>query len=816
MQDFEKLGSFYLGRAYDLAQGRLLEDLILYDANDLTTHGLCIGMTGSGKTGLCVDLLEEAAIDGVPAIVVDPKGDLGNLLLTFPELRAEDFQPWIDEEQAARQGLAPEAFAAQAAEAWRKGLAEWGQDGARIARLKQAAEAALYTPGSTAGLPISVLRSFDAPPAQLLEDTEALRDRIQGAVSGLLALLDIEADPVASREHILLSTILERAWTEGRPLDLPGIIREIQQPPFNRIGVLDLDAVYPQKDRFELAIRVNQLLASPSFAAWMEGEPLDVGRLLYTAEGRPRIAVLSIAHLSDPERMFFVTLLLNEVIAWMRRQPGTPSLRALLYMDEVFGFFPPTAMPPSKRPMLTLLKQARAFGLGVVLATQNPVDLDYKALANMGTWFIGRLQTERDQARVLDGLEGAAAATGQAFDRGHLATTLASLGSRVFLMHNVHESEPVVFQSRWALSYLRGPLTREQIKRLMAGRQPAPDASPAAAPAAPPVAHAPAAPEPLPERPLVAAEVTQYFLPLARPLSGSARLVYRPTLLGAARLHYVRAGVEVDQWQEVALLADLPDEAGRVAWESATALSAGAARLQTEPPTAPAEYAPVPEGLLSAKSAAAGQRDLTQYLYAQRPLRLWQCAAPKQTSDANETEAEFRARLVHLARENRDLAVAKLRSKYGTKLAGIQERVAGAERRLEGARAEQGYRQVETTLSVGATLVGALFGRKIASRRNISEAASAVRRVGRTARGGDEVAQAQAALQTAQEQLAATEQEFAAEQQSVEAVTDAGQFDLTELLIPPRKSDIAITAFGLAWVPWAVGADGVSQPLFPA
>ncbi len=813
MHNFEQLGSLYLGRAYGLTQGRVLDDLILYDANDLTTHGLCIGMTGSGKTGLCIDLLEEAAIDGVPAIVVDPKGDLGNLLLTFPELRAEDFRPWIDEEQAARKGLTPEAYAAEVAETWRKGLADWGQDGARIARLRQAAEAVVYTPGSTAGLPLSVLRSFDAPPPQVAQDTEALRDRIQGAVSGLLALLGVEADPVASREHILLSTILERAWAEGRHLDLPTLIGEVQQPPFSRIGVMDLDAVYPQKDRFELAIRLNQLLASPSFAGWMEGEPLDVGRLLYTAEGRPRIAVLSIAHLSDPERMFFVTLLLNEAIAWMRRQPGTPSLRALLYMDEVFGFFPPTSMPPSKRPMLTLLKQARAFGLGVVLATQNPVDLDYKALANMGTWFIGRLQTERDKARVLDGLEGAAAATGQAFDRARLESVVAALGSRVFLMHNVHESEPVVFHSRWALSYLRGPLTREQIRRLMADRRPT-DAPSPTQPAPAPAAPAPAAPEPLPERPLVGSEVSQYFLPLARAPQAAARLRYRPAIVGAAQLHYVRAGAGLDQWRDVMLLADLPDETGRVPWESATVLPGGSGALESAPLATPADYEPAPADLGSGKQSAAWQRDLIQFFYAEHALRLWQCAALKQTSGLGETEAEFRARLAQLARERRDLAVSRLRSKYQAKLATIQDRVGRAEERLNRARAEQGYRGVETTLSVGATLVGALFGRKIASRRNVTQAASAVRRVARTARGGGEVATAETALNAAQEQLAATEQELAVELQSVEAAADPMQFELTELVIPPRKSDIALRALGLAWVPWELQADGSVQPLF--
>ncbi len=245
----------------------------------------------------------------------------------------------------------------------------------------------------------------------------------------------------------------------------------MQSPPFERVGVLDLESFYPAKDRQALAMTLNNLLASPGFAAWTEGEPLDVARLFHTAEGKPRLSILSIAHLDDRERMFFVTLLLGELVAWMRAQPGTQSLRALLYMDEVMGFLPPSAAPPSKAPMLTLLKQARAFGLGVVLATQNPVDLDYKALGNAGTWFLGRLQTERDQARVLDGLEGSDAARGGGFDRAEMGRLLAGLGKRVFLLHSVHEEKPILFGTRWALSYLRGPLTREEIARLQPRRR---------------------------------------------------------------------------------------------------------------------------------------------------------------------------------------------------------------------------------------------------------------------------------------------------------------------------------------------------------
>ena len=463
LPSYERLGVFYLGREYDPASQQIGADL-LYDSRDLTTHAVCIGMTGSGKTGLCLSLLEEAALDGVPAIAIDPKGDIGNLLLTFPELRAEDFQPWVDAGEASRKGKTVDEFAAATADSWRKGLGEWGQDGARIARLREAADVAIYTPGSDSGRPLSVLRSFAAPDPATLSDATALKERISSAVAGLLALLGIEADPIKSREHMLLSAILDTAWRQGESPDLAALIQSVQKPPFDKIGVFDVETFYPAKERMELALRVNGLLAAPGFDAWLHGEALDVQKLLYTAEGKPRIAIISIAHLNDAERMFVVTLLANELVAWMRRQSGTTSLRALFYMDEVFGYFPPSAMPPSKLPLLTLMKQARAFGIGVVLATQNPVDLDYKGLGNAGTWFIGRLQTDRDKQRVLEGLLGSEAAGG--LDRAGYEALMSNLTQRTFLMRNVHDDAPVLFRTRWAMSYLRGPLTLNEIKRL--------------------------------------------------------------------------------------------------------------------------------------------------------------------------------------------------------------------------------------------------------------------------------------------------------------------------------------------------------------
>ena len=471
--DYEKLGQFYLGREYDLEKKSSTgKNLVLYDSKDLVTHAIVVGMTGSGKTGLCIDLIEEAAIDGVPAIAIDPKGDLTNLLLTFPDLRPEDFRPWINEDEAARKGDSPDEYAKQQADLWRTGLASWGEDGERIRRLKDSADFAIYTPGSTAGIPVSIVRSFASPPAALRDDAESFRERVATTATSLLALVGIAADPVKSREHILLSTLFTAAWTAEQDLDLEALVNQVQKPPMGRIGALDVEKFYPAKDREELALRINGLIAAPGFAGWLQGEPLDIGAFFRSAAGKPRVSIFSIAHLSDAERMFFVALLLNEIYGWIRTQSGTTSLRAILYMDEIFGFFPPVAEPSSKRPMLNLLKQARAFGLGVVLATQNPVDLDYKGLANTGTWFLGRLQTDRDKQRVLEGLEGAAAAQSASFDRKSMTELLAGLTNRVFLMNNVHEDGPVVLESRWAMSYLRGPLTRDQIKVLMKDRRP--------------------------------------------------------------------------------------------------------------------------------------------------------------------------------------------------------------------------------------------------------------------------------------------------------------------------------------------------------
>ncbi|MCC7123443.1 MAG: ATP-binding protein, partial [Acidobacteria bacterium] len=466
--DYEKLGVFYLGRVLDRETRQRTPAPVLYDSSDLVTHAVIVGMTGSGKTGLGIGLIEEAAIDGVPVLAIDPKGDLANLLLTFPGLSGAEFAPWVNQDEARAAGHSTEQYGDAEAAKWKQGLADWDQTGDRIARLKAAADFTVYTPGSTAGRPISIMKSFAAPPAAIVEDPDLLGDQVATAATSVLTLAGIEAEPLRSREHILISTLFTESWKAGRDLDMSSLIAAVQQPPVTRVGVMDLETFFPAKDRFALAMRLNQILAAPNFGAWLQGDTLDLQSLLYTAEGKPRVAVISIAHLDDQERMFFVSLLLNELVGWMRAQRGTTSLRALVYFDEIFGFLPPVANPPSKAPLLKLLKQARAFGVGLTLATQNPVDLDYKALSNCGTWMLGRLQTERDKARVLDGLEGVAASAGEGFDRAGLDQLLSSLGKRIFLLHNVHDKRPTLFETRWTMSYLRGPMGRDELKRLAA------------------------------------------------------------------------------------------------------------------------------------------------------------------------------------------------------------------------------------------------------------------------------------------------------------------------------------------------------------
>ncbi len=814
--EFEKLGAFYLGKIYDLEKQALSDELVMYDARDLTTHAVCVGMTGSGKTGLCIDLLEEAAIDRVPALIIDPKGDITNLLLTFPELAPEDFRPWVNVDDARRKGLSENEFAAQQAELWRTGLASWGQDGQRIRMLKETADFAIYTPGSDAGLPVSILQSFAAPPLSWDEEAELLRERVQGAVSALLGLVGIDADPVQSREHILLSNIFEHYWRQGEDLDLPKLIMAIQTPPVRKLGVFDVDTFFPEKDRFGLAMQLNSIIAAPAFQSWLEGQPLDIPNFLSTPHGKPRHSIFYIAHLSDAERMFFVTMLLNQLITWMRTQPGTTSLRALLYMDEIFGFFPPVANPPSKTPLLTLMKQARAFGVGVVLTTQNPADLDYKGLTNAGTWFIGRLQAERDKMRLIEGLESASAEAGTGLNRGEIERIISGLGSRVFLLHNVHADQPLIFNTRWAMSYLRGPLTRLQVRDLVKQEGMTVDATAPTGHAAPSVLAASPAPEAshIPydvSPPVLPANVQQVYLPMRKGAStvvveveerAGGRIevterhpLYVPAVLGMGRVHFVKntKAIQVSEARPIALLAQPPESIATVHWEQAESLDLETRDLLARPEP-DAYFDKVPETVNEASDLTTLRRELEDHLYRAHSLTLLYNAATGLYSKPGESEREFHLRISQTARELRDEEVDKVESRYESKIKTLEDRLRSAEARLEKREADARLRKQDALITAGETIFSLFSGR----RRSISAAA---RKVTRATTTKTDIREAEETVESLQADIEALKQELKAETDALVAQWEATLDDFEEVPITPRRTDVEVNLFALAWVP---------------
>lgn len=746
MKVAEKIEEFYLGKVVEPKTRKTTDQPFCLESKDLTTHAVIVGMTGSGKTGLAISLIEEAGLDKIPAILIDPKGDLADLLLTFPNLSTEDFLPWVDKGEAERNGMDLKTYAQTIAKKWKTGLQEWGEGEERIQKLRDSVDIALYTPASQAGRSLSILSSFAAPSKELLQDQEALRDRILSTTSSLLGLLGLQADPIKSREHILISTILEKAWSKGVDLDIPTIIQQVQTPPFHTIGVLDIDTFFPSKERMNLSISLNNLLASPGFQSWMEGEPLHIDQLLYTKSGKPKISILSIAHLSDAERMFFVTLLLNEYLSWMRRQSGTSSLKTLLYMDEVFGFFPPIATPPSKKPMLTLLKQARAFGVGIVLATQNPADLDYKGLANCGTWFIGKLQTERDKARVLEGLQ---VASNGDIDTKSLDKLVALTGSRVFLLRSIHEKDPLLFQTRWTLSYLRGPLTLSEIASLNKKT---------------PVT-APSKKEEKPSKPTPPSGINEYFIP-------GVGTTYTPCLLGKAKLHFVDAKQKIDRWVDVAICYPATDDG--IDWEKGQPTLSIEKEHQTGK-----SFQPLPYTLNQAKNYPQFAKVFASTLFQNETLTLFQ--TQELTSKENESEADFRKRWAQQIEANYKEKIAVLKAKMGK----FSDKAAELEKKAN-------METTNTIISFGTTLLGALFSKKI-TKGTLSQAESAFKKVGKTSKGSSDAEKASENLKSYEEQLASL-------QSAMESDIEKTKSDkLQSLIIRPRKGDITVEQMALAW-----------------
>ncbi|MES2995191.1 MAG: DUF87 domain-containing protein [Verrucomicrobiota bacterium] len=803
MTDSEKLGQFYLGREYDAEKQSADGPPVLYDSRDLVTHGVVLGMTGSGKTGLCLAILEEAVLDNIPVIAIDPKGDVANLMLTFPDLAASDFRPWINEDDAARKGMSADDFAAKTAETWKNGLADWDQDGTRIAKLKGSAEVNIFTPGSRSGIPVSILSSLAVPPREIIDDGELLAERVESTVSSLLSLIGTDADPVQSSEAILLGTIFQKEWTAGRGLTLETLVRHIQKPPFDKVGIMDLDSFLPEKARQALALKFNNLLASPGFSTWLEGPPLDIASMLHGADGKPRVSIFSIAHLGDAERMFFVSLLLNQMLGWMRSQKGTTSLRALLYMDEIFGYLPPSANPPSKKPMMTLFKQARGFGLGCLVATQNPVDLDYKALSNAGTWFLGRLQTERDKLRVLDGLEGAAGSQNSTFDRKQMEVLISGLGNRVFLMNNVHDDAPTLFQTRWVMSYLAGPLARGQIKTLMdpkraafSGTEKSSDESPAdgGMPGMPGfVADAPAAEN---ARPAVGAGVREIFAP---PAGSAEDVTYQPHLLRVGTVHFseTKGGIEGSRIVRFAnpilpgkidLATDLPPPP--LDFESS----------ETKPVKG-ASFGALPGFAMNAANYKAVEKTFAEELYRTQRAELFFCPLLKQWSEFGETEAEFRARLALEAREARDAALDKLRADAAKKLSSLQDKLRTARGQLEKQKSESSSAKMRAGASILGGLLGAVLGKR-SGLGSIGRGTSAAAKGIDAWKQGQDVGLAEEKIEALDAEIAALDEQLEAAAADLAASYEPAALGIEKETIKPTRANVKVDRIALLWLPF--------------
>jgi len=811
----EKLGAFYLGRPWNAQLGKTESIPVMLDSRHLVTHAVCLGMTGSGKTGLGINILEEAAIDGIPAIVIDPKGDMTNLALTFPQLRPEDFEPWIDPESARQKEVSTAALAASTAETWRKGLQDWEQDGQRVALFKNSCSVHIFTPGNSAHAPLSILKSLDPPPPHVISESDLYSDSISGTVTSLLTLLEIDADPLRSREHILLTSILDTIWKKGESTDLPGLIKLVQNPPITQVGVFALDTFFPLSERMKLAMALNNLLASPDFSSWLQGPPMQIDQMLYSPEGLPRITIVSLAHLDDRERMFVVSLLLNRIITWMRSQNGTSSLRALLYMDELFGFLPPVAQPPSKRPLLTLLKQARAFGLGLVLCTQNPVDIDYKALSNIGIWMIGRLQTEQDRNRLLDGLKENPSLGG----KQGLGELIASLQKRVFLMHNVHEEGPYLFQTRWCLSYLAGPLTRDQLRKLSGSNedlllsqksqsQPpstdTPSVSPVSASTGPNQSV-------LSQPPLLPPGIQPVYLGISPALATNPQITYHPAIVAYGSIFFSDSKYKLNTEQKFMHLLQASERSLLLNWDDAIEINCPESELRPYPQF-DAGYSQPPGWMTQAKEYQTMQNGLRDWLFRKRKLSLFRSPSSQIVSLPGEEERDFRVRLSQQGRENRDTTIDKLRSRYSPKIQRLQNQINSAEIKLSREKEQVSASRMDTAVSVGSTLLSAFLGRKLISQSSISRASTSIRRAQRIGKESQDVGWAEQQLQKHREELAALEEQLNQEIETLQNSSNPLDEPLESIEIFPKKLNISVRLLTLCWLPYSQSSHGGMQP----
>ena len=784
--------SFFLGGVIDPVHGERTGEIVHLESHHLTTHGVIVGMTGSGKTGLGVGLLEEALIDGVPCLVIDPKGDMGNLALNFPDFRPEDFRPWIDEGEAIRNGDDPDQVAAQTAATWKSGLHSWHIEPDRLRTMKERSTVTIYTPGSSAGVPLNIIGSLENPGIDFEDNAELLRDEIEGYVSSVLTLADIDADPVSGREHILLSNIIEQAWAAGESLTIEKLIGEIPHPTrIRKLGVFDLDTFFSEKDRMAFAMKLNALVASPSFQSWAAGVPLDIESLLYDGD-KPRAAVMYLAHLSDSERQFVVTLLLSKLVTWMRTQQGTSSLRALVYMDEVFGFAPPSAEPPSKKPILTILKQARAFGVGMVLSTQNPVDLDYKAMSNAGTWMVGRLQTERDKARILEGLTSAAGTTNvDVFD-----DMISGLGKRQFVLQSTRRKAPTVFGTRWAQSFLAGPLTREQVGSLTEPMEiPEPERQPSSA--------SETEPEAIPDdavalMPDVADGVDVSFVTETTPWleivgADSTGSTLVPVVAATVDLLYDDQYADVSHTEEFeAIIAPLDDV---VTAENLHIVDHDVRDFTDSQPSGTG-FAIVDEKIQNKTWWRDLESSLKEYLFRNRSVAVFKNPDLKLYSRVGESESEFAERCRKSAEDAADEAAAALRDKYEDRIERVKDQLRAAERRVDELEVDVSSHKQQEVLGGVGDLLGSLFGGK----RTATALKGAASRRSQVRRTQERLETAAAKVADKADDIAELEADLADDILEITAEWEDKAENIERVEIGLEKTDISVRELRLSWV----------------
>ncbi|WP_456489113.1 ATP-binding protein [Caminibacter pacificus] len=763
---YEKMGLFYLGKdAED-------DSLTLYKSKHLTTHAIIIGMTGSGKTGLGIDLIEEAAIDNIPVLVIDPKGDMGNLCLAFPEMKPEDFKPWIDESTAQAKGMSVDELAEKTAKMWKEGIESFHQDLDRVKRYAEV-DKTIYTPGSTAGVSVNILGSFEAPGEEVVDDVDLFASLINSSVSSILSLIGIDADPVSSKEHLLISNIFYYFWSKGQSLSLEELIGYITNPPFEKIGVMPLKTFYPQKERLELAMKFNNVLSSVGFSTWISGEPLDIGKMLYDKNGKAKIAIFSIAHLSDNERMFFVTLLLNRFISWMRRQRGSSSLKAMLYMDEIFGYFPPSKNPPSKEPMLLLLKQARAFGIGVVLSTQNPVDIDYKGLSNIGTWFVGKLQTKQDIEKVVDSLSDGE-------NKKEVAEKIANLKGRHFYLKNVHEDDVREFYTRWVLSYLKGPMTKDDIRRLMKDKKTEVQETPAVTKTSDSDGGM---------KPIVSKKIKEYF----NDTNINSDDPFYPYIYANAKVRFYNQKRGIDFEEEFDYKLELYEGMNTIDWEEA--VEERPANLSRKYKSS-AKFAKLPEIVENASSLKEFERKLKDYLYHNKKIELFACKKLKMESKLGESEEDFRTRVDGVLKDKKEAEIEKIEKKYKTKFERLQDKLQRLEIKLEKEKSDVSSKTTDTLLDIGMGILGALFGRKSSA---VTKGASALKKGGRIVKEKRDVEAVEMQIEEVKEDIKNLKEELEAEIEKIEEKYDPSNYEIEPVSIKPRRSDVSVEDIALLW-----------------